>query len=239
MKLGRRDVQECFGRVDTTVTDYGFGPNADYAVGSGSTRRRSSPTAKGPMSWNRHVLFLKTSQADGPSYFVMRDTFPAEAKRPSWWEWMNLDTADLIQVEGKAFDPARTPVDKVVPENQFPRLRGQVVEMKTRHGASTWFWFSEPREVGARMTFTAAKETKTIAVIAGAPGQDFFYVVYPRRTANPRRPVRCWHPAPSASRRPSRPTSSSWATRPSTGTARRSSSRARRAPFASWPTGSC
>ena len=116
----------------------------------------------------------------------MRDTFPAKVKRPSWWEWMNLDTADLIQVDGKAFDPATTPVDKVVPEAQFPRLRGQVAEMKTRYGASTWFWFSQPRDVAVRMTFTAAKETKTIAVIAGAPGQDYFYVVYPRKDGRTR-----------------------------------------------------
>ncbi len=185
MKLGRRDVQECFGRVDTTVTDYGFGPSADYAVGSRFYPSQIFADGKGPMSWNRHVLFLKASQANGPSYFVMRDTFPAEVKRPSWWEWMNLDTAELIQVDGKAFEPAATAVDKVVPESQFPRLRGQVVEMKTRYGASTWFWFSEPREVGTRMTFTAAKETKTIAVIAGAPGQDFFYVAYPRKDGEP------------------------------------------------------
>jgi hypothetical protein len=88
-------------------------------------------------------------------------------------------------VDGKAFDAGQTPADKVVPESQFPRLRGQVVEMKTRFGASTWFWFSEPRDVKTRMTFTAAKETKTIAVIPGAPGQDLFYVVYPRRDGEP------------------------------------------------------
>jgi len=31
------------------------------------------------------------------------------------------------------------------------------------------------------MTFTAAKETKTIIVVPGRAGQDLFYVVYPRR----------------------------------------------------------
>jgi hypothetical protein len=185
VKLGRRDVQECFGRVDTTVTDYGFGPHADYAVGSRFYPAQIFADGQGSMSWNRHALFLKTAQPNGPSYFVMRDTFPAKVKRPSWWEWMNLDTADLIQVDGKAFDPFTTPVDKDVPEAQFPRLRGQVVEMETRYGASTWFWFSQPRDVAVRMTFTAAKETKTIAVIAGAPGEDYFYVVYPRKDGEP------------------------------------------------------
>ena len=181
VKLGRRDVQECFGRVDATVRDYGFGPSADYAVASRFYPSQIFGDGQGPMSWNRHVLFLKTARSDGPSYFVMRDTFQGGETRPSWWEWMNLDTADLIRVDGTPFDPAKTPVDKVVPEGQLPSLRGQVVEMDTRYGASTWFWFSQIRDVRTRMTFKAANETKTIVVIPGAPKEDYFYAVYPRK----------------------------------------------------------
>lgn len=185
VKLGRRDVQECFGRVDATVADYGFGANADYAVASRFYPSQIFADGQGPMSWNRHVLFLKTAGPDGPSYFVMRDTFSGGRSRPSWWEWMNLDGADLIRVDGVAFDPAGTPRDKVVPEGRFPTLRGQVVQMNTKYGASTWFWFSEPREVRARMTFKAASETKTIVVVPGGPKQDYFYVVYPRKDGQP------------------------------------------------------
>jgi len=133
------------------------------------------------MTWNRHVLFLKAAQPDGPSYFVMRDTLAGGETRPSWWEWHNLDTADLIAVDGTWFDPAKTPADKAVPWEQFPSLRGQTIEMKTKHGASTWFGFGEPREVRARMTFKAANESRTIVAIPGAPGQDYFYAVYPRK----------------------------------------------------------
>jgi len=185
VKLGRRDVQECFGRVDATVTDYGFGANADYAVASRFYPSQIFSDGQGPMSWNRHVLFRKTSQPAGPSYFVMRDTFAGGAARRSWWEWMNLDGAGLIRVDAKAFDTAETPVDKAVPEERFPRLRGRVVEMQTKYGASTWFWFSEPREVCTRMTFKAAGETKTIVVVPGAAGQDYFYVVCPRKDGEP------------------------------------------------------
>lgn len=185
VKLGRRDVQECFGRVDTTVRDYGFCSSADYAVASRFYPSQIFGDGQGPMSWNRHVLFMKTARSDGPSYFVLRDTFQGGERRPSWWEWMNLDTADLIRVDSAAFDPAKTPIDKAVPVEQFPVLQGQVVEMKTRHGASTWFWFSRPREVRTRMTFKAANETKTIVVIPGVPKQDYFYVVYPRGDGEP------------------------------------------------------
>ena len=185
VKVGRRDVQECFGRVDDAVADYGFGPSADYAVASRFYPSQIFGDGGGPTVWNRHVLFLKSAGADGPSWFVMRDTFSGGEKRPTWWEWMNLDTADLIQVDGAAFDAGKAPVDKNVPEGEFPRLGGQAVEMKTKYGASTWFWFSRPRDVRVRMTFKAAGETKTIVDIPGAPQEDYFYVVYPRRDGEP------------------------------------------------------
>jgi hypothetical protein len=100
---------------------------------------------------------------------------------------MTLDTADLISVDGTAFDPAKTALDKVAAESEFQAVRGQAVEMKTKYGASTWMWFGEPRDVRTRLTFTAdnKKETKTILDIPAAPGQDYFYLVYPRRDGDP------------------------------------------------------
>lgn len=184
LKIGRRDAQECFGRVDTTVRDYGFGPHADYAVGGRFYPSQVFGDGQGAVTWNRHVMFLKTEQPTGPSYFVFRDTLDRPGRR-TWWEWMNLDGAELIRVDGKPFDPARVPQDKAVAEEQFPRLRGQTVELGTKYGASTWLWFSEPRDVCARMTFKAANEVKTIVVVPGAPGQDYFYAVYPRRDGEP------------------------------------------------------
>ena len=186
LKIGQRDAQEVFGRVDTGVTDYGFGPSADYAVASRFYPSQIFKDGKSANTWNRHVIFLKSPSADGPEYFVMRDTLAGDA-RPSWWTWMTLDTADLISVDGAAFDPAKTALDKFVPESEFQSLRGQAVEMKTKYGASTWMWFSEPRDVRTRLTFTAdnKKETKTILDVPAAAGQDYFYLVYPRRDGDP------------------------------------------------------
>ena len=65
---------------------------------------------QGEMQWRRHVLFLKSRKPEGANYFVLRDTFvgPDDGKdravRPAWWHWLNLDTADRIRVDGKAFD---------------------------------------------------------------------------------------------------------------------------------------
>jgi len=181
VKIGTRTTHECFGRVDDHVRDYGFGPSVDYAVAARFYPSQIFNDGKGTTDWNRHVLFLKTAQPLGTSYFVMRDTFTGETSRPTWWEWMNLDTADLISVEGTAFDPATVPLEKAVPEEQFPTLRGQTVEMRTKYGVGTWMWFTEPRDVKARLTFATQNntETKTILVVPGQPGQDYCYVLYP------------------------------------------------------------
>ncbi len=188
VKVGRRDLQEVFGRVDGAVADYGFGASADYAVAERYYPPELFSDGKGEMRWRRHVLFLKSRRPEGPSYFVLRDTFPGEAGRRKWWNWMNLGAADRILVDGKAFDAKAAPFNRVVAERDFPRLGGQVVEMKTDFGASTWLRFAVRREVRARMTAEYAapgapggRETKTIIEVPAGPGEGFFYVVYPRR----------------------------------------------------------
>ena len=192
VKIGRRDVQEVFGRVDGAVTDYGFGDAADYAVAERYYPPEIFRDGKDGTRWRRHAMFLKSRSAGGGSYFVMRDTFAADRGRRKWWTWMNLGSAERIAVDGKAFDKAAAPLDKAVPAKQFPRRGGQVVEMKTDHGASTWLRFARKREVCVRMTFgchasglPGGKETKTILEVPAAGGEDYFYVVYPRKDGSP------------------------------------------------------
>ena len=206
VKVGRRDLQEVFGRVDDAVTDYGFGPSADYAVADRYYPPELFADAGGDMHWRRHVVFLKSPRPEGPTYFVLRDTFPGGAARPTWWTWMNLETADRIAVDGRAFDKAQAPFNAAVAEDKMPVLRGQTVEMKTDFGASSWFWFDRPRDVRIRMTaqysapgLPGNKETKTIVEVPAGPagpGQDYFYVVWPRTDGAP--VPRCEALAPGA-----------------------------------------
>ncbi|MBE3069564.1 MAG: hypothetical protein IMZ66_04935, partial [Planctomycetes bacterium] len=186
VKVGRRDLQEVFGRVDDAVADYGFGPSADYAVADRYYPPELFTDGGGEMHWRRHVVFLKSPRPEGPSYFVLRDTFPGGEARPKWWTWINLDTADRIAVDGHPFDKAQAPFNKVVPEGEMPRLRGQAIEMKTAFGASSWFWFARPADVRIRMTaeysapgLPGNKETKTLVEVPAGPGEDYFYAVYP------------------------------------------------------------
>ncbi len=209
VKVGGYHQNEIFGRVDCAVTDYGFGPDADYAVASryypaplfdvfDKDGKLVKPGAE--MWWNRHVLFLKSVKPDGPNYFVMRDTFPGGQDRPTWWTWMNLDRADMINVDGKPFDPATTPYNKQAPFEQMPALTGKTLEMKTAYGAGTTFTFAEALPIRLRMTWDygqggrlrmpndwfpkfASKETKTTVEAIAKPGADYFYVVYPHKDA--------------------------------------------------------
>ncbi len=192
VKVGRRDLQEVFGRVDAVVADYGFGSSADYAVADRYYPPELFDDGHGEMRWRRHVLFPKSDRPDGPTYFILRDTFPGAGSRPKWWNWLNLETAERILVDGKPSGATQAPLNAIVAEQQMPAQRGQTVEMKTDFGASSWFWFARPRDVRIRMTFDyplqdgrGGRETKTIVEVPAGPDEDYLYVVYPRRDGAP------------------------------------------------------
>jgi hypothetical protein len=198
VKVGAYHQPEIFGRVDTAITDYGFGPSADYAVASRYYPAEVFADKKGEMRWNRHVLFVKSATPAGANYFVMRDTFPGGEGRPTWWTWMNLDGAEKVSVDGAAFDPKAVPFNKL-DEAAMPAKTGRSLEMKTAYGAGTGFWFAgDPLTIRARMTWDYSqggrlrmpndwfpkftpKETKTTIEAIAKPGADYYYVVYPHK----------------------------------------------------------
>jgi hypothetical protein len=223
VKPGKLDAREPFGRVENTIQDYGFGESADYAVGREYFPPEYFDDGKGEMEWRRHVLFLKSARPEGASYFVLRDSFmgpdgkPGGAGRSAWWHWLNLESADRVRVDGKAFDKEAVAFNKVVPDDQMPALRGRTLEMATSFGASTWLWFAQPAdaEVRAAMTFDYPmgpnyhhrafgkalgvlsqedKETKTRIRVAGKADEGFFYVVYPLKDGETG--PKCSSPAP-------------------------------------------
>jgi hypothetical protein len=201
------------GRVHTDVQDYGFGASADYAVGRMYFSAEELADGKGEMEWRRHILFLKSPQPAGPNYFVMRDSFTgyegalATTGRNAWWTWLNLDTADLVRVNGIAFDASKVANEKVTPESEWPALTGSTIEMGTKYGASSWFWFDTPSaptlKAVMKMDYkvdpadyqrhfaalepgipaTGSAESKTIFRIQGNADSGFFYALYPRKGA--------------------------------------------------------
>jgi len=166
VKVYKQDMREIFGRVDDAVRDYGFLPDADYAMADRYYAPELFDDGKGEMHWRRHVLFIKSARPEGANYFVMRDTFPGGATRPTWWNWLNVGGADMIQINGNT------------------------IETKPEFGAAARFYFSEAEthQSRCRLTFDyqrqdglGGKETKTILEVAGKPGQDYFYAVYPHK----------------------------------------------------------
>jgi hypothetical protein len=192
VKLGRRDLQEVFGRVDGAVADYGFGPNADYAVAERFYPSQLFDDGESAKRWRRHVLFAKTNEANSSDYFVMRDTFPGGEHLPKWWNWMNLGDADRVLVGGNPFEKSEVPFNLNVAEPDMPVLTGREIELNSGFNASTWIRFSRNRQVRARMTFDYRRgdwfegnETKSIIEVPAGPGEDFFYLVYPRHGGTP------------------------------------------------------
>ena len=198
--------------MQTDMQDYGFGTNADYALGRMYFSAETLGDGKGEMDWRRHILFLKSAQPTGPNYFVMRDSFTGydgaptkPADRKAWWYWLTLDTADLTTVNGTAFDASQVPVEKVIPESQWPTLTGNTIEMGTKYGASTWFWFDTPTTPKLQATIqmrygvapadyqtqfgkllpsippSRSKEERTVYRMEGNADTGFFYVAYPRK----------------------------------------------------------
>jgi hypothetical protein len=203
------------GRVHTDVQDYGFGANADYAVGRMYFSGEELNDGKGETEWRRHILFLKSERASGPTYFVMRDSFtgyegaPAKTGRKAYWTWLNLDSADRVKVNGAAFDATKVANENVTAESAWPALSGNTIEMGTGYGASSWFWFDTPAKpvVKAVMKMnytvdpadyqrhfaaqqpgipeTGSAESKTIFRVEGNADSGFLYVLYPRKGAEP------------------------------------------------------
>lgn len=184
VKVGRLDAHEPFGRVENHIQDYGFGDWVDYALGREYYPPEYFADGRGDMEWRRHVLFLKSARPEGANYFVLRDTFPGGTERPTWWHWLNLDVPEMI-----------------VP-------RANTIEMKTKYGAGTHFWFAGRQQLDTKVVITfdyglgpnyhhrafgkklgvpnqEDKETKTIFQVAGKPGEDYFYVAYPHKDNEP------------------------------------------------------
>jgi len=212
VKVGKLNAHEPFGRIENVVQDYGFGSAVDYAMGWEYYPPEYFDDGKGEMEWLRHVLFLKSAKPEGANYFILRDTFPRGQERATWWHWLNLDAADMISVDGRAFDKDKTAFNKVVPEEQMPALTGRTIEMRTRYGAGTTFWFAakDPPTARAVMTFDynlgpnyhhrafgkelgvvnqEDKEAKTILRVAGSAAEGYFYMVYPHKDAE--KPAAC------------------------------------------------
>jgi len=162
------------------------------------------------------VSHLREGTAQDPPNTLPKDRNLREGRNLRevnvWWHWLNLDTADMISVDGKAFEKDKVAFNKIVPESEMPALQGRTIEMRTKYGAGTTFWFASKEPLTARtvMTFDYPlgpnyhhrafgkalgvisqedRETKTILRVAGSGAEGFFYVAYPHKDGG--KPAAC------------------------------------------------
>lgn len=173
LRFGSRGAEMPFGRADSYVQEYGFTDAADYASGVSFYPAQVFGAGGADLRWQRQILFLKSSRPDGPNYFVLRDSQATATPQPSFAHFLNCGEKEAIAVAGRQ------------------------AELKTDFGASTWLWFAEPSTLQAtfgRIEYPWAgthprgrpkSEVKTIFQLEQAPGKPFFYVLYPKKDAEP------------------------------------------------------
>lgn len=184
---------------DSNVLDYAFGPSVDYAWSSvgvpawfirpGATppfeaefKRSLAPDLKqteGAFQWDRQVLFLKGRTPASPNYFVFRDSTRGEGRLASW-QYLNLlgRKADLA-VDGPRLTldtewPVKLDVLYAQPSPPAPpalledQQQIQMAEVNAKYQSA-----KNPPGV----------EQRLIVRVAAAPGEGYFYVLYPREAS--------------------------------------------------------
>ncbi len=186
--------------TDSNILDARFGDSVDYAWSStgypdwyitpgaregwvsGDRVRKLAPgieQREGAFDWDRQVLFLKSRQATGPNYFVVRDTFNGEGQLASWFNLSLLGRKDNLRIAGQtvALDsewpvnldlvfPGRAAPPFELHENRLPLALGAYNRL-TEAAQPTRDWVD-------------GKEQQTTLRLQSAPGEEVAWVIYPR-----------------------------------------------------------
>lgn len=97
VRFGRPDLYggQPGGGTESNINEYFAGEAVDYVRGWGHyahVNKWAVPKSQWlpddpsvAVNWDRQILFLKGKTADGPNYFVFRDTFTGQTKQPKYW----------------------------------------------------------------------------------------------------------------------------------------------------------
>ena len=157
----------------------------------------------GAFHWNRQILFLKGATARSPNYFVFHDTITGEGKLPSWLG-LNLlgRTGDVRQNAGHIAVNTEWPTKLDLVFVQKSPLRLELAEDNmgvslgghwgpafwnlhagdTNSPSSNWMLKDgSPVKMPLKMYENPGILEKHVLVrLANAPGDDYFWMVYPR-----------------------------------------------------------
>ena len=177
-----------------------FSDSADYLRSIGDYSPKSAdpkvPFARDLSSpdtvrWTRQILFLKDKRADGPNYFVFRDSFRNRDRGDktdlpqTWWYQRTLGTRDQVAASDTGLEYTSQWRQKMSTRFLQPARVGiesrDVSAQATlyNHLAKTWTAASSPT-LGNDGDTTIAETMTVNAVGPMPPGQDVMAVIYPR-----------------------------------------------------------
>ncbi|MHB9133893.1 MAG: hypothetical protein ACYDBB_22735 [Armatimonadota bacterium] len=182
--------------------------NPGSTPGFGAPRKlQGDGQTEGAFTWNRQVLFLKGETAKSPNYFVFRDTMPGEGKLTSYLNLNLLGTKENVKIDGTHIGVKTewpTGLDLYFAQRQplQPDFYGenQYVSLGGWSGPSWWNaqkeqpglspnWLlkdGKPAPLPTRMYDNPGyHERHVFTRIPGAPGQGYFWVLYPRGENEP------------------------------------------------------
>jgi hypothetical protein len=158
------------------------------------------PQQEGAFTWDRQVLFLKGKTAQSPNYFVFRDTTSGPGKLSSYFNLNLLGTAASLVADGPrlrvntqwpvgadlAFaQPAKLPLS--TREERFQvAMHDSALPAKVKDAAAASpDWIKADGTPWTGVPKNGMLEQHVLARIAGAPGDEYFWVLYPRRADEP------------------------------------------------------
>lgn len=172
-------------------------PDATGPFSGPRNREAAEGWRDGAFEWNRQIMFMKGKTATSPNYFVIRDSVTGDGRLPSYLYLNVLGTEDAIAAQAGGLTvgtewPTRLDVLFAHPEAvAAPAMHAQRMPMALHGGnlgervgapgtvSPNWVqadgtpWEGVPR---ANQTH----ENRVMLRIPGAPGRDWFWLLYPR-----------------------------------------------------------
>jgi hypothetical protein len=188
---------------DSNILDAQFGKSVDYAwhstgypdwwitPGAGPGWAKGIPNVaselnrkvlpglgqqEGAFTWDRQVMFLKSPNATGANYFVIRDSTHGDGRFASWFNLSLLGRKDNVKVEGQkvALDTEwPTKLEMVFTDREKPAFEMVEDDLPLALGA-----YNKP--TGTSRDWVGGKEQHVALRLQNAPGQGVAWVLFPR-----------------------------------------------------------
>jgi hypothetical protein len=170
LRFGSPKNDPVHGTPDSNILDAQFGESVDYAwhsagypdwyftpgakPGLGALRERGAApgTTDGAFTWDRQVAFLKSPNAKGANYFVIRDSVNGDGKAASWFNLSIPGRKEHLKVEGErlAVDTEwPTKLDVFFPGRPNPAFEMNENRLPTGYREDGYFKFSRAPAEGA------------------------------------------------------------------------------------------